>query len=157
MVMQMDRFDWLWLKTWLFLRWIPTTYHTVLGELRPRQLELIGALWAISWGVWVGNPWWDVFPSSTTFRFLGIVAPEWVWGLAMIGVGAAALVALYLGRLIWRYWVSVTAFLLWGFILLLFILSNFLSTATITYGMMVGMAGLAVGKLKERINLGGQE
>lgn len=140
-----------WLRFWLFVRWIPSAYRKGLGELRPRPLELLGALWAITWGVWVGNPIWDVFPSSPTFRVLGLVAPESVWGIIVAGVGSAALLAVYVDNLLWRYRVSAAAFLLWSFITLLFIISNPSSTATITYGMMAIMSGLVMGKLKERI------
>lgn len=155
MVMPMSDKWWRWwLQVWLFVRWIPHTYRKVLGELRPRPLELLGALWAIAWGMWVGSPWWNVFPSSPTFRVLGTVAPEWVWGMAALWVGIGQLVAVYDNRLIWRYRVSVAAFLLWTFIALLFVLANPSSTATITYGMLALMAALVVAKIKERVEMG---
>lgn len=152
-VMEMDRLSQWWLQVWLFLRWIPQTYRMVLGELRPRPLELLGALWALAWGIWVGNPFWNVFPSSPTFRVLSQVAPESVWGLCSLAVGVGQLWAVYRDHLGWRYRVSVLAFLLWSFITLMFMLGNPSSTATITYGMLALMAALVVGKIKERLDM----
>lgn len=143
-----------WLKMWLFVRWVPSTYWDAFYYLRPRILELGGAAWSVVWGFWVGNPWWDVFPSSPTFQTMGQVAPEWVWGLVVVGVGIGQLIALYNDSTRWRYRISASAFLVWAFVTWLFLISNFSSTATVTYGMMSTMAALAAAKLRWREKMG---
>lgn len=143
-----------WLKVWLFIRWVPSTYWDAFYHLRPRILELGGAAWAIVWGCWVGNPWWNVFPSSPTFRVMGLIAPEWLWGIAVAATGMGQLVALYNVSLRWRYRISVTGFQLWTFVTLMFLLGNFSTTAVVTYGMMSTIAGIAAAKLWWRKKMG---
>ncbi len=144
-----------WLRrVWLFMRWVPQTYWESFYHLRPRILELGGAAWAIMWGFWVGNTWWDVFPSSPTFRTMGLVAPEWLWGTTVFVIGAGQLLALYNDSLTWRFRISGAAFFLWGGITTLFLMGNAFSTATVTYGMMWTIATIVAAKLwwREKMN-----
>lgn len=39
------------------------------------------------WGLWLSNPFWDVFHQGTLYRWLASVADETVWGLSALGVG----------------------------------------------------------------------
>lgn len=157
MVLSRNRFDRVGFRLVLFWRWILTEYVTVLGALRPRPLELLGVLWAVGWGLWVGNPYWEVFPGSSTFRIMAIVAPEWVWGTAMIVLGVQHLCALYNENLIWRYYSSVVAFLIWAFTAIVLMIGNLASTATVTYVMLVSMCGLVMAKLMLLLKDRGEE
>lgn len=138
----------------MFLWWIPQVYWETFVNLRTRPLELLGAGWAVIWGMWVGNPGSVIFTSSATFRVMGLVAPEWLWGLVTVIVGLGQLGAIYNESLVWRYRIGVTAFLLWGFVTLLFILSNLNSTAPVTYGMMFLISLMVAGKLRWRLAVG---
>ncbi len=157
MVMTMNIFDRMVFKLVLFWRWLLTEYVTVLGALQPRPLELLGVLWAVGWGLWVGNPYWEVFPGSATFRIMAIVAPEWVWGTVMITLGVQHLCALYSKNLTWRYYSSVVAFLLWSFTAIVLMIGNPSSTATVTYGMLSSMSGLVMSKLMLQLRDRGEE
>ena len=41
-----------------------------------RNLELFSAIAAVLWGLWVGNPFWDTFQTSTVFQLMAQLASE---------------------------------------------------------------------------------
>jgi hypothetical protein len=50
------------------------------------------SFYTILWGLWVVNPWWEVFSSADLYKGMREVAPEWVWGLFAVVCGMASLV-----------------------------------------------------------------
>jgi hypothetical protein len=49
--------------------------------------ELIAASFAFWWGFWITSPWWVVFGTSRTYRVMELVAPDYVWGGALMLAG----------------------------------------------------------------------
>lgn len=56
--------------------------------LKPVNLALsfLLGLFTMLWGVWVGNPFWDVFGRAPLYNFMSFF-PEWSWGVVAILAG----------------------------------------------------------------------
>lgn len=50
-------------------------------------IALITGLYTLVWGLWVVNPFWDVFTRAPLFHALNTVAPEIVWGAVAVLCG----------------------------------------------------------------------
>jgi hypothetical protein len=48
---------------------------------------LIMSLYTFVWGLYVANPFWEVFDSAPVYSTLDKLAPEWFWGCFAIAVG----------------------------------------------------------------------
>lgn len=48
---------------------------------------VILGIYAFVWGLWVANPWWDVFPTRHLYDAMNSVMPEYLWGIASIIAG----------------------------------------------------------------------
>ncbi|QIN94014.1 hypothetical protein PP459_gp220 [Streptomyces phage Wakanda] len=46
------------------------------------------SIYTMLWGLWLSNPFWEVFSQGKLYGWLGSVADETVWGLLALGVGA---------------------------------------------------------------------
>lgn len=86
------------------------------------------------WGLWLVLPY-KTFVSSISFREMMKVAPEQVWGVAIMAIALLHLGAIVRGNL-WqrRIFCYITAGL-WVYLTVLFFLSNPGSTAVPIYGM----------------------
>jgi len=45
------------------------------------------SIYTILWGLWLSNPFWEVFPHVKIYSWLGNVASETAWGILAVGVG----------------------------------------------------------------------
>lgn len=56
---------------------------------RPINRVAAGTLsvYTMLWGLWLSNPFWDVFTQSELYGWLASVASETTWGLLALGVG----------------------------------------------------------------------
>lgn len=97
-----------------------------------RIYELILALAALAWGGWLLLPI-NTFESSTTFRVLNATAPEWIWGGLMAGAGCQLLYGLWRDSYTVRRWSIAIMVCLWFAIWCTLVISNWRSTATVTY------------------------
>ena len=52
-----------------------------LSRLTPRRYPYLG-IYTILWGLWVANPFWDVFSTAPLYSQLSSIAPEVFWGTA---------------------------------------------------------------------------
>jgi hypothetical protein len=50
-------------------------------------ISLITGLYTLLWGLWVINPYWEVFSRAPLFNALNSVAPEYVWGFIALVTG----------------------------------------------------------------------
>lgn len=48
---------------------------------------IILGLFTTSWGVWVANPFWNVFGTAAVYSYMESLAPEWFWGVVAIVAG----------------------------------------------------------------------
>lgn len=59
----------------------------LLKPINPTAVVLLGA-YTILWGLWVMNPFWDVFTSAKLFSaLLALPAPEAFWGGVAVATG----------------------------------------------------------------------
>lgn len=58
----------------------------LLLPINPSAVILLG-IYTIVWGVWVANPYWDVFSHKELYGVMSIIAPEVFWGILAIVVG----------------------------------------------------------------------
>jgi hypothetical protein len=58
----------------------------LLRPLNPALIIILG-VYTIVWGLWVANPFWEVFSSAELYGALSHIAPEWFWGCLAITAG----------------------------------------------------------------------
>jgi len=59
--------------------------EAMLRPINPAAIILLG-VFTLIWGLWVGNPFWEVFPTAKMFSFMSL-APEAVWGVMALSAG----------------------------------------------------------------------
>jgi hypothetical protein len=97
-----------------------------------RIIEYILALCALTWGLWLVLPF-DTCNSSATFVFLCTAAPEWFWGLLLLGSGTFLLLGdVRESRCIRRSALVILA-LTWFAVWIGFAIGNWRSTAAVNY------------------------
>jgi hypothetical protein len=102
-------------------------------SIRGKQLEFIPAIFCVLWGFWIGNPWWVAFNSSSAFRLMNKIAPEWLWGLSIFLVGLFQLIFLFTKNLKFRLFSSLLSCFSLISLSVIFAFGNYESTATINY------------------------
>lgn len=50
---------------------------------------LILGVYTLCWGLWLANPFWNVFTRAPLYNFMSKIAPEWVWGGIAVAAGFA--------------------------------------------------------------------
>lgn len=81
-------------------------------------VEVEGALFKLSWGLWMLLP----FPVFRTVSMYSLIAPENVWGIFLILFGTIHLYAVGTQNLHWRRVMSLVSFFFWLFsVILLFL------------------------------------
>lgn len=113
--------------------------------------EFVSGFAAFGWGImlllpylslWLGEPYIGGFSRSPTFKVMAEIAPEWVWGGAMVIAGAVQLVAAFCDYEAWacrinwravRYYTALLLIALWAFISITFIRANPGATSTAVY------------------------
>lgn len=99
-----------------------------------RWLTILCGAETLLWGFWLGAPWWEVFPVSEAFHWMAGFAPEWLWGLFMMGLGSTQLYfAIHWRQPRARAALALLSMLCWTLIVLAFALGNWRSTATPAY------------------------
>lgn len=104
----------------------------LIKPINPYASIILGAMTFI-WGLWLLNPFWDVFDSAPIFRLMTGLAPEWVWGLA----GSIAGLSLIICNLR-RDLIGIAAGLwlvswFWGTVSLMMWLGDYKNTGGLTY------------------------
>lgn len=97
------------------------------------RLEFLCAVFAIWWGIWVANPWWDAFATSTSFAWMARIAPEYVWGLLMLGAGALQLLICFTQQPELHIGVSILNLAVWLLVDVALAKGNWHSTAVVIY------------------------
>lgn len=61
--------------------------HQLLKPINKSAIILLG-IYTVVWGIWVSNPFWDVFTSAPLYSALaGFIPAEWFWGCVAIACG----------------------------------------------------------------------
>lgn len=111
----------------IFIRLAPIFYRPVA----PAVIQAL-ALYTLIWGVWVINPFWEVFSQAGLYSGLSGVAPEAAWGGFAIVCGIAGMFSLR------RHWPKVTSAasmaisLHWAIVSLFYFMGDWQNTGGIT-------------------------
>lgn len=97
-------------------------WSLILRDHDTEPVELSGGLLKVSIGAWLLLPW-DTFESSPTFAVFSIL-PEWLWGCALLAIGAAHLVSLRSGDLDRRRHGATVGYLIWFSFAMVFVFTN---------------------------------
>ena len=62
----------------------------VLLPINPAAVVLLG-IYTVLWGIWVANPFWNVFGQAQLYGVLAQVAPEVFWGCLAIICGTVTI------------------------------------------------------------------
>lgn len=99
-----------------------TIARGLLQPMNPYATSLLGFL-TMTWGLWIVNPFWDVFSRAAIYSKALEFAPEWAWGTWSTCCGATILLSLYkgntkilsfsLGFAVW-HWSTVSGMFWWG-------------------------------------------
>lgn len=103
----------------------------VYNDHSPRPIEFMSGLAMALWGLWLLIPW--VTFSTPAYAFMYNLAPEWIWGAAMLVLGATQLSYVLLGNIQHRKWSMQIATLVWLFIAVNFAIARIESTAVPIY------------------------
>lgn len=117
------------------------------------MVEIMSGIAALCWGLWLANPTLNSFTSSDTFDTMAMIAPEAIWGSAMILVGFFQVESVLSHQIPRR---KVTSFLLsimWLFITILFGVANLASTAVVIYGTFAGFTIWSYLRLSQRVEI----
>lgn len=103
----------------------------LLLPINPAAVILLG-IYTIVWGIWVANPFWDVFARAGLYHVMATVAPEWAWGVLAVFVGCVTTYGA-----VKRYYEALTrgaaaAGWFWLMIAIFYFMGDFFSTGGIT-------------------------
>lgn len=104
----------------------------VLRPINPYASSLLGAL-TFTWGLWILNPFWDVFSRANVYSKAMELAPEWAWGTWSTICGASILVELLRGKFRWLVFSLGFAVWHWSTIAAMMWLGDWQNTAGVVY------------------------
>lgn len=94
----------------------------LLTPINPYALSLLGFL-TFFWGLWIVNPFWEVFGRADIYQRTLDFAPEWAWGSWSTACGALMLYGLFADRFrvlvpalivgMW-HWFTIAGMFWWG-------------------------------------------
>lgn len=96
------------------------------------------AFYTMLWGVWVGNPFWDVFEQSMMYDKMSVAFPEAVWGAFAFVIGTGMLLGVVVNSKKSLSLGSFAGFMHWLVISGLYVWSDWQNTAGLT-GFMVAV------------------
>lgn len=105
--------------------------------------ELQTGLLAVAFGAWLLHPDWDTFDASPSFRGMAALAPEWIWGAAMLAMGLVQITGLAFDLMPLRKWGALVAVAAWTFLAVLFGISNIEDGVGVVYTIIALSAGWA--------------
>ena len=107
----------------------------IIVTASPTMMELFSAITALGWGVLLLLPY-DTFGSSSIYVTMSALAPEELWGIALLGGGFLQLAAVLHGKISPRKLTAMFATASWAFIAAMFASSSIYSTGVVVYGVM---------------------
>lgn len=121
------------------LEWFGTTHKRAMCRFRDifwhcdtEPTELYFSIISMLWGLWLLAPA-ESFTTSQAFTAMAGIAPEQVWGMVILCVGALRLHALATGNWLARKSIAFLAALFWIFVALMFAMSSIASTGVPVY------------------------
>jgi len=114
-------------------------------------IEILSAISAIFWGVFVANPFTHSFCAMGVGVVLERVAPEWVWGVVAALIGMKQLHAVLCRDTFWRTYTAIAIVILWVFMFVSFLLAAPQSVSIIVYPILAVAESWAMLRLTGRI------
>ena len=105
-------------------------------DIKGKRLEFIPALYLVWWGVWVANPFWNTFTTSSVYSTLAELAPEWMWGTTVLVIGILFIIFLFGDNLQIRLVLTLLSCFTFMVLCITYALGNIASTGLIAYGVM---------------------
>lgn len=109
-----------------YVRWL-----LFCADIEP--LETWISVVAVLWGIWLANPHVNVFATSPGFASMQFVAPQWVWGVLVGGVGVVQILARFAEHNTIRKWTALSQAALWTAVGLALAWQNWRFLSTVTY------------------------
>jgi hypothetical protein len=109
-----------------------------------KKLEYILVFGVILWGVFLANPFINVFSSSVTFGAMSSVADEMIWGFCYILIGFIGLGTVNFGDKCVRKVAMVMNAFAWSTLAIFYFLGNSHSTGFIPYTILAIISILAI-------------
>jgi len=72
-----------------YLHQIAVNFRNILSLPLNKAATIVLSTYTMLWGLWVANPFWDVFSRAELYTSLMNVLPEYAWGLIAICCGLA--------------------------------------------------------------------
>lgn len=105
--------------------------RALLSPINPAAIIILG-VYTVTWGLWVANPWWEVFTSAQLYGIMAIIAPEVFWGCLAIVVGLVTMYGAYTRRHRPLIVGALAACWHWGMIAILYFFGDPTNTGGIT-------------------------
>lgn len=121
-----------------------TPLDEFLLENQTWTLEVYLAMAAMVWGIWVLLPFETFDPRIGAYTVLRL-APEWAWGVVFSAHGLGHWVSITRKDPMACYRAALSGSVLWGIVLISFVIAAPLTTASPVYGLFV-LASLWVAK-----------
>jgi hypothetical protein len=103
----------------------------LLLPINPAAVVLLG-IYTVLWGLWVANPFWDVFSTAPLFSVLSTTAPEVFWGCLAIFCGCITIYGAYKRRYRPLIYGAATAGWHWMMIAVFYFAGDWQNTGGIT-------------------------
>lgn len=116
-------------------------------------VEVMSGFAALTWGLWLLNPIADTFVSSRTFSTMALIAPEELWGIAMVIVGFLQVYSVVVHKLNLRKQSSIVLSIMWLFITAVFAHANHVNTAVAIYGVFTAFTTWSYLRLSQRVEI----
>lgn len=105
--------------------------EALLLPINPALVVLLG-IYTVVWGIWLANPFWDVFSTAPLFSAMKAIGPEYVWG----GIAIAAGITTIGGAVVRSYGAltrgSMVAAIHWLVIAIMYFMGDWQNTGGIT-------------------------
>lgn len=105
--------------------------RAILTPVSQATIVIVGTYTTV-WGLWLANPFWDVFNKAELYTQLALVAPEFVWGIIAIVCGVGIVFGALKPSRNTLIFAAAIAFVHWLVIAMFYFLGDIYSTGGVT-------------------------
>lgn len=130
-------------------KFLDAVKEAMFRPINAAAISILG-IFSTLWGIWVANPFWDVFTQAQIFESMRWIMPEWTWGLTAFAVGATMVYGVYKKSYLSLRNGALAGFYFWLFGSINFFVGDWRNTGGITLLMIAFYCGYVA--LNLRIN-----